>query len=146
MKIQMATLTEIYEFLSVEIGVEVSRLKEDSDLLKDFGVDGDDFFELMDAFEKEYVVDLSGYIWYFHHYDEGSLLSVTRALFETKLEFVPITPAILLECVNTGEWPLHYPEGLSRKQLPDYLVIFCDWFLLPILLGLVLAGVSLFIK
>ena len=103
----MATLTEIYEFLSVEIGIEVSRLKEETDLFKDLGVDGDDFFELMEAFKKEFSADLSNYRWDFHHGAEGFCL---LSFFAPKTRFIPVTSLLLLKCANTGKWPFQYPE------------------------------------
>lgn len=117
----MDTLEEIYQLISpyVDDGKEY-LLNENSDIYKDFNINGDDFFELMDAFAEEYSVDMSNYNWFFHHESEGYLVSWTAQFFKPQRERIPITPKLLLESANTRNWPLKYPP--DPPDLPWNLI------------------------
>lgn len=45
----------------------------DVDLFDGLGVVGDDCFEFITAFAKRFDVDMAGYLWYFHHGEEGPI-------------------------------------------------------------------------
>lgn len=130
----MITLDEIYQFISpyIDDGKEY-LLNKNSDIYKDFDVNGDDFFEMMESFVEEYCVDISNYNWFFHHECEGYLLSWTAKFFKPQRERIPITPKLLLESANTRKWPLVYPP--DPPDLPWRLIHFLDLlfilFLLP---------------
>ena len=63
----MITSSEIYKFLSKQLQIKEEKLNLDSDIYKEFGVDGDDFSDLMVSFSEKFNVDLSGFLWYFHY-------------------------------------------------------------------------------
>jgi len=48
----MKNIEEIYAFLEKHQGVKRSEISPDSDLESDLGIEGDDFFELEEEFEK----------------------------------------------------------------------------------------------
>jgi len=132
---------DIYAFLVQEAGAKRERLTPDTSLFNDLGVDGDDFFELAATFARSFKVDMSGYLWYFHHGAEG--LDIGAALFPPygRITLIPVTAKLLLESANAGKWLLEYPpHKLSRRRYDQLanLVIFAA----IILLGLY----SVFIK
>lgn len=136
----MVTLDEIYEFLHNCLVVkDSSKLEEDSDIYKDFNVNGDDFFELMEAFAEQYSVDLSNYNWFFHHESEGYLLNWSAQYFKPQRERIPITPKLLLESANTHKWPLNYPP--TPPDLPWRRTHLLNWspmlLLIPLFLFLI---------
>lgn len=116
----MASLPDIYNFVSEISGVKLERLTPTSDLFADLGIDGDDFFELEAEFEKRFSVDMSAYRWYFHHGEEGGP-SIGRLVFRPpyrRVRRIPITPELLLASANSHRWPLVYPtHDLSSRRL-----------------------------
>lgn len=117
----MATLKDIYDFIADVSGVKVDKLKPDSDLNVDLGIEGDDFFELEAEFERVFSIDMSKYRWYFHHGEEGGL-SIGRLFFKppySRVERMPITPELLLISVNLRRWPITYPEHHIPTQRLD---------------------------
>ena len=105
-------------FVAARIGLKPSKVKDDSDIERDLGCTGDDFFELMEAYQKEHDVDMSGFLWYFHSYDEASATfsPFTRHTPTDEVERIPVTVALLTECANQGRWFVDYPQHtLSNK-------------------------------
>lgn len=82
----------------------------DADLFKVCGIVGDDAWGFMDAFAAHFGVNGDGYRWYFHHDEEGTNFG---ALFfkppYRRVDRMAITPDILVEAIESGQWPLHYP-------------------------------------
>ncbi len=131
----MVTLPEIYALISEVSGAKISGLRPDTDLVEDIGIEGDDFFELMEKFEKRFNADISAYRWYFHHGEEG-FLSVGALLFKPpyrRVKRIPVTPEILLACANTHSWIVQYPQ----RELPKYRF---DMLFDQILTGLIAAA------
>ncbi|MEM6944753.1 MAG: DUF1493 family protein [Pseudomonadota bacterium] len=82
------------------------------DLLRHYGIAGDDAFEFMEAFGKDFDVDLSGYRWTFHHHDEGYHLSSIRVHSASRaVARIPISIDLLLAAARSGVWPVGYPQG-----------------------------------
>lgn len=83
---------------------------DDADVFGELGIEGDDAFEFIEAFADRFSVDMSGYLWYFHHAEEGMN---TGSLFfrspDQRVERIAITPTILAEAIRTKRWPLQYP-------------------------------------
>jgi len=74
----------------------LDKLNPDSDLYE-LGVDGDDFVELMDAFEQDFAVNLEAYRWYFHHAEEGAVGGFLFKPPNARVKRIPITPNTLLK-------------------------------------------------
>ena len=134
----MVQSTEILNFLSEELNVKREQFNMDSDLLKDFGVDGDDFSELMDAFSEKFNVDISNLLWYFHHGEEG--FNIGTIFFKPpydRVDRIAVTPQILLESANLGKWVLEYPEHVLPERRYDMII---GWLFLGILILFALIG------
>ncbi|MEM1267095.1 MAG: DUF1493 family protein [Pseudomonadota bacterium] len=85
------------------------------DLLRHYGIAGDDAFEFMEAFGKDFDVDLSGYRWIFHHNDEGYHLSFIRFHSASRaVARIPISIDLLLAAAKSGVWPVDYPQGVME--------------------------------
>lgn len=107
----MTDIEEIYQFLSEEIGVPKEKFQETTDIYGEFGMDGDDCFGFEDFFSEKFDVNMSKFIWYFHHGEEG-IFSI-GALFSkppyNRVLRIPVTPKLLQESVNQGSWAVNYP-------------------------------------
>ena len=134
----MITSSEIYKFLSKQLQIKEEKLNLDSDIYKEFGVDGDDFSDLMVSFSEKFNVDLSGFLWYFHYGEEGINIG---AIFikppYNRVSRIAITPRILLEAVNTGKWPIEYPKHTLPKKRYDIII---TWLFFGALIFLSLIG------
>src|SRR5258707_992365 len=58
-------------FVAKSIGVSPERIQADTDIVGDFGAYGDDVWDMIEAFGKEFSVDLTGFRWYHHSGPEG---------------------------------------------------------------------------
>lgn len=56
---------EIIDFIETEYWK--SNLQSNSDIFETVRISGDDCFELIEKFSKKYDVDISNFLWYFHH-------------------------------------------------------------------------------
>lgn len=86
-------------------------LTNQSDIFARLGIDGDDAFEFIDEFAREFDVDVSDYRWYFHHGEEG--LGLGGIFFSPpyrRVKPIPITFDDLIRAVETRKWPIEYPE------------------------------------
>ena len=107
----MTTQEAIYRLICEQSGVEIGRLAPGIDLFKELGIDGDDFSELMEQYAQQFSVDMSTYLWYFHHGEEGGP-SLGRLLFGTpdsRVERITVTPALLMLGAERRQWPFTYP-------------------------------------
>ncbi|MEM6972794.1 MAG: DUF1493 family protein [Pseudomonadota bacterium] len=94
------------------------RHGQSGDLLSDYGVDGDDAFEFIEAFSNAYGVNMQGYCWFFHHFDEGGLLSFTRFGNPHRyVDRIPITAALLADAAHLGRWPVDYPADEMARAV-----------------------------
>ncbi len=127
-------IEEIYNFLEKSQGVSKGKLTPEADLCYDLGIDGDDFFELMEDFSSRYNVSMNNYCWYFHHNEEGLNFG---ALFSPapyqQVNRIPITPEILLLAVTNKIWPIIYPEHKISSRRTESLI---NKIFITILLGL----------
>jgi len=98
-------------------------LSDDEDLFDATDIWGDEAAEFMAAFVARFEVDASGYLWYFHHDEEGGSIG---ALFHTPITRrfgrIPITIAILTEAVRTRRWPVVYPEHELPRRRWDIVI------------------------
>ncbi len=136
----MASLGDIYNFIAESSGVKADKLTPDTDLYKDIGIDGDDFFELEAEFGKRFSVDMANYRWYFHHGEEGGF-NIGGLLFKppySRVMRIPVTPELLLQSANAHSWLLTYPEHELPPRRFDLL------FNLFFLGSIGIAGIVLF--
>ena len=122
----MPTLADIYALLEQSCGVRSSELLPHADLERDLHITGDDFFELMQLFAKEFAVDLQGYRWYFHHAEEVTF-NPGALLFKPpyrQVPHIPVTPSVLLAAAKSGHWLISYPEHTLPKHRLDLLATY----------------------
>lgn len=119
----MYSIDDICVFLVKQLRVSRSELTPSTNLRRDLGVDGDDFFELEDAFSREFGVDMSGYRWYFHHGEEGANIGrwFVPAPYDRVRE-IPVTPQLLLDSANAGKWIVEYPDHQLPARRYDVLI------------------------
>ena len=119
----MASIDDIFDFVADEIGVDRTTLNPSTDINDELGVEGDDFSELIERYSDRFQVDMNGYLWYFHHAEEG--FNIGGLFFRPpydRVARVPVTPELLLEGANGGRWPLEYVGHKLPKKRWDLLV------------------------
>ncbi|MAG67829.1 MAG: hypothetical protein CMK74_18510 [Pseudomonadales bacterium] len=125
----------IYAFLEQTQGINRWKIKPESDLCNDLGVDGDDFFELEQAFAERFAVNMDSYRWYFHHGEEGwSIGALISPSPRQQVKHIPVTPEVLRQAAVVGYWPIRYPaHEVSDRTLESRINTAC----LLLMLGLV---------
>ena len=94
------------------LGVSANKIRLNSSLFHDFGVDGADAIEFMEAFATRFHVDLSEFEPARHFGPEAGpnlimlLIDLGRWLLTSKRppELMPITVADLVRAAETGKW------------------------------------------
>lgn len=84
--------------------------ENNADLFEQCGLDGDDAVGFMNTFTTRFGIDASSYRWYFHHGEEG--MNFGACFFappNRRVQRLAITPAILLQAIETRQWPITYP-------------------------------------
>jgi hypothetical protein len=114
-------IEEIIEFVKEETASK--NVLENSDIDRDLGCTGDDFSELMEKYAEKYKVDMSSYLWYFHHHEEGNSFgsNLFRAPNEM-VEHIAVTPKLLHDFAQKGKWDVDYPEHTLPKRRYDLIV------------------------
>jgi len=138
---RQVAIEEIYEFLHESMRVKKEYLRPDSDLCFDLGIDGDDWgYELLPDYQKRFGVNLDGYLWYFHHGEEGC--NFPGGLFfpppNKRVQHIPVTPQLLLDCARSGRWNVDYPPHEPPKRRADIMInLGCG------IAGLIVGGIML---
>jgi hypothetical protein len=94
-----------------------------ADLFKAMRITGDDASELMDSFFAAFEIDASEYRWYFHHAEEG--MNFGGLVFKSPdqcVDYIPLTPKILKDAIESKRWPISYPEHALSKLRGDLLI------------------------
>jgi hypothetical protein len=81
------------------------------DIVKDARIYGDDVWELVEDFGKQFHVEMRDFRWYHHSGPEGCnpLWLFYRPWWARKTH-VPIRLADLIESARSGVWCIRYPE------------------------------------
>lgn len=119
----MPTTDEIIEFLKDLSGAD--KVEPNSDIGNDLGMDGDDFSEMIEKYSSKYSVDMTNYLWYFHHADEGSFNNIGGLFFDPpykRVQRIPLTPSMLTDFANRGKWVIQYPDHKIPTKRYDMLV------------------------
>jgi hypothetical protein len=118
----MPTATEIIDFVKKRTGSEY--ITSDTDIFAD-GTVGDNFHELIESYAKNYSVDMTNYLWYFHADEEGGWNSIGGLFFTPpykKVQRIPVTPALLTDIATKGRWDIKYPQHKVPKRRYDILI------------------------
>jgi len=112
----MVSEKEIIDFIETEYWK--SNLQSNSDIFETVRISGDDCYELIEKFSKKYDVDISNFLWYFHHEEEGSWNSIGGYFNKSPdklVKRIPITPKMLAKFAETKKWEINY----SIHKLPE---------------------------
>ncbi len=52
---------DVFKFLSIAFAVELDTIKPDSDIVNDWGIEGDEAFEILETFSEQFNVDMSDF-------------------------------------------------------------------------------------
>lgn len=118
----MLTIEDIYQLIHDECGIKPEKLFPDSDLNGNFGIEGDDFDELMLAFSNKFKVNIDSYLWYFHCGEEGG--SLFPSIFPApnqRVKKIAVTPELLLKYAQSKVWSVEYPKHNVPKQRLDII-------------------------
>ncbi|RYF71727.1 MAG: DUF1493 family protein [Cytophagaceae bacterium] len=119
----MDKVDEIQRLIADKTGLTISEVAMDRDIDIDLGCTGDDFHELMQEYSSVFQVDMSSYLWYFHTEEEGQ--NVGSFFFKApndRVEHIPVTPQLLVDCANKGRWAVAYPAHKLLKRRYDILI------------------------
>lgn len=102
------------------------KVKADSDLEKEIGIYGDDFYEMIEEFSIKFNVDISNFLWYFHSGKEGAIIRFVKPP-NKKVKRIPVTPLMLLDFANKGKWDIEYPphnKSIVENRVDEYYNFF----------------------
>ena len=114
----MYDLNEVLKFVTQQ--TSSTNVTESSDIDNDLLCYGDDFHELIDKYSKQFNIDMTSYLWYFHTGSEGFNL-LGRSPY-AKVKHIPVTPGMLLDFANKGKWDFQYPPHTIPKKRYDVLI------------------------
>jgi hypothetical protein len=117
----MPLFAEIIEFIKDLAGTD--EIEPDSDIFE-IGMVGDDFHEMIEKYAKKYSVNMTSYLWYFHTDEEG-FGSLGGLFFDPpykRVKRIPVTPAMLADFANKGQWVIQYPDHKIPKRRYDLLI------------------------
>jgi hypothetical protein len=126
------SLEKVMAFLEEKTGMV--DLQAEADLFAS-GCTGKEFNELVRSFGRRFNVNTENYLWYFHTDEEGMNVGAVfvKPPYE-RVERIPVTPLMLSEFAETGNWDIQYPSHeipASRlDHLLNILIIFAVAFLL----------------
>lgn len=101
-----------------KVGVNRNEVITCKDIEQELGCTGDDYFELMESYAKEFKVDISGFLWYFHTHDE-SMATINMLPGDPpsmQVERIPVTLNLLVEMAERGKWAMEYPSHALRPR------------------------------
>jgi len=103
-----ASQQEIIAFVAAHLAAEATRLRADTSLFHDLGVDGTDGWDFLDAYAQRFGVDMSSLNVDLHFGPEAAFNPVAYLYFQIlkpeKLRFVPITIQHLTNCALSKKW------------------------------------------
>jgi acyl carrier protein len=115
---------EIIALISEQIGVPESQINTDSVINGKLGVDGDDAYDLLLAYQKKFSVDLSNFTFRDHFGSEGVPFSFTVVILTLGLAFgywqwgaIPFAIVILSGYFNAIQEWLHPTGPLYVRDL-----------------------------
>ena len=106
-----ALFERIATLLEREQGYPRERISTATRLAEDAGMDGDDVGEFLDAYRREFGMELTGFKFYHHFGPEGCnpFWLIVRPWWQ-RIERMPITVQDLVEAARAGRWLMQYPD------------------------------------
>mgnify|MGYP001458553579 CR=1 FL=1 len=101
-----------------KVGAKRDEIANCTDIEKDLGCTGDDYFELMEDYAKEFNVDMSDFRWYFHTHDEAmaTVAAIEGLSPSVQVERIPVSLEVLVEMVKLGRWSMAYPDHTLQPR------------------------------
>lgn len=97
---------ELIDFLSLQLSIPKEKINLDRSLFHDFGVDGDDAYELINEYSKKFSVDISNFdiLKYFGTEESASPIKMVMEVFtKSNASNTPkLTVGSLVNAVITG--------------------------------------------
>lgn len=97
----------VLQFVAKYCSVGVDKLKPVTSLFVDLGVDGDDADEFMQAFSRQFGVDISEFNFSQHFGPEAGcnpIVSLFRSVLRHTPQVTPITIEDLVEAAQSKKW------------------------------------------
>ncbi|MEM6356207.1 MAG: DUF1493 family protein [Pseudomonadota bacterium] len=140
---------EIVAFFEKQTGSTVRGGARD-DLLIQYGLDGDDAYDFIEAYGRRFDVDLSGYWATFHHRSEGTLLRWFPRFGDAswRVRRIPISAAMLTRFASEGVWRIDYPvtEGQSAERVARWEMAIRNLLFFCVFSAFVIAAASLLLS
>lgn len=115
------TVEEIMQFLKDFACCD--EIYPHSDICNDLGLDGDDFHDMIELYTKQFSVNMSDYLWYFHCKEEGNNLGSLIFPAPNKLvSKISVSPVMLTNFANNGKWGINYPKHKIPKRRYDIII------------------------
>ena len=122
----MVSTTDIIALAQKHAGSAFS-CADDDDLLQAAGLSGERARAFFEAYASEFDVDLSDFRWFFHYRPErANAWRRIEPLGPGGRPFaqIPITPRLLADAANQGNWPLEYPKHQTRGSGVPLILMF----------------------
>ena len=115
-----------------KVGVREKEIISDADIEEHLGCTGDDFDELMEAYAKQFNVDMTGYQWYFHMHDESmaTINPMPGNPPSQQVKRIPITLNLLVERAILGRWDVSYPIHSLKPRYTRWEKVFHRLFVI----------------
>jgi len=108
---------KVRKFVAESVGMALPKIVATTDVVEDTRIYGQDVFELVADFGKQFQVDVTSFRWYHHtgpeaisiFYQLRCLFTFTKMWWERKT-YIPIRVSDLVESARRGVWIIQYPE------------------------------------
>jgi hypothetical protein len=120
------SITEIQQFISTQLGCDLSLVTTDADIVYDLDCVDFALDDFIATYRSKFGVNMEDYRWYFHtNVVSGDTSALGKMLFKptpNAVKHIPITAKILWESANVGKWLISYPEHtVPRRRFDAYI-------------------------
>lgn len=95
-------LEEVKSFIAEHTCVKITRLCLETTLREDLGIDGDDAVDLLEAFSREFQIDLSDLN--FTEYFDAEGFNLFSLFSSRRKKLKPLTVGKLVDTATSGRW------------------------------------------
>lgn len=105
--------------LAREQGYPLARITRATRLQEDAGMDGDDAVEFLEAYEREFRVDLTSFRFYHHFGPEGcNPFWLFVRPWWARVAHLPLTVGDFEDAARAGRWQYEYPPDPHYRDTP----------------------------
>ena len=140
-----AAFDTVRQIIANHAGVDPEKITLETDLVEDLGITGDDGDDVLNALDKAFKIDWTGFDTGLVFGNEGCGLPPPWALKNNSVlyERQPCRVADLVQAAETGKWPILH-ESIPRKRSHQrglYLLSAAHFILLSLIASAILLGV-----